>query len=355
MVMPFLILNLGGEMMYILDQRLRAQAIPPDKSRRVIHDIAQTIFDPEFIAELLKPQEIYSTKSVHQIFVRLAHSSIMHLSQTSMEKLYDLMAMGFKFQLLSSSPPEEIMEITERHAEGIRKLLSDPRDDKLAEDALLSVRQIAVTLTPGDWATMKQTLCAFFKDKMVKVSMFIQEGIQAQDGSFIMRLPSPAPREDLESAGMVRNWGGRMVRNREREAEGVTSVEDDAGRSLLFPLGCNMYAKLEQSKRGGAPESQKIRRGSVSSIPVKGSGPKPGERGRRASIGVEGDALQKRRASIELDMLAEMIGANTKVAAPQPKINLFRGSRSPRSGASDHPVETITIDASQTEARESKC
>lgn len=32
--LPLLFLNLGGEMLYILDQRLRAQNIPGDKARR---------------------------------------------------------------------------------------------------------------------------------------------------------------------------------------------------------------------------------------------------------------------------------------------------------------------------------
>lgn len=32
-VMPFLVLNMGGEMVYILDQRLRAQKIDVEKSK----------------------------------------------------------------------------------------------------------------------------------------------------------------------------------------------------------------------------------------------------------------------------------------------------------------------------------
>ena len=34
--LPLLFINLGGEMMYILDQRLRAQEIPIEKSRKGI-------------------------------------------------------------------------------------------------------------------------------------------------------------------------------------------------------------------------------------------------------------------------------------------------------------------------------
>lgn len=33
--MPLMVINLGGEMMYILEQRLVAQKIPPEKARKV--------------------------------------------------------------------------------------------------------------------------------------------------------------------------------------------------------------------------------------------------------------------------------------------------------------------------------
>jgi len=35
-VLPFVILNLGGEMIYILDQRLRAQEIGNERSQKVL-------------------------------------------------------------------------------------------------------------------------------------------------------------------------------------------------------------------------------------------------------------------------------------------------------------------------------
>lgn len=32
--LPILILNLGGEMFYVLDQRLKAQKVPPDRAQK---------------------------------------------------------------------------------------------------------------------------------------------------------------------------------------------------------------------------------------------------------------------------------------------------------------------------------
>ena len=45
------------------------------------------MFTPDFIAELFKPQELYSSAPARQIFDKLAHSSIMRLSTSSMNKV----------------------------------------------------------------------------------------------------------------------------------------------------------------------------------------------------------------------------------------------------------------------------
>jgi len=105
-----LIINMGGEMIYILEQRLNAQSIPSDKATRgmpcraksrvgptqprprtlysvVLHDVVRTMYSPRFIGELFRSQEMYSVEATRQIFDRLAHSSIMRLNKASMDKV----------------------------------------------------------------------------------------------------------------------------------------------------------------------------------------------------------------------------------------------------------------------------
>ena len=49
------------------------------------------------------------------IVEKLAHSSIMRLNKSSMEKLYDLMTMGFKYQMISSQSPQQFFQVTLNH------------------------------------------------------------------------------------------------------------------------------------------------------------------------------------------------------------------------------------------------
>ena len=42
---------------------------------------------------------MYPMASIRKIFEKLAHSSIMKLNAASMNKLFDLMLMGYKYQI----------------------------------------------------------------------------------------------------------------------------------------------------------------------------------------------------------------------------------------------------------------
>ena len=39
LAMPIIVLNMGGEMVYILNQRLQAQNVPDEKARKVLEGI----------------------------------------------------------------------------------------------------------------------------------------------------------------------------------------------------------------------------------------------------------------------------------------------------------------------------
>lgn len=62
----------------------------------------------------------------------MAHSSIMRLNTNSMDKLYDLMTMAVKYQLLNAASPSDLLLITLNHLDGIRKLTQVPPSSRPA-------------------------------------------------------------------------------------------------------------------------------------------------------------------------------------------------------------------------------
>jgi hypothetical protein len=196
--MPILLLNMGGEMVYILHQRLRAQNVSVEKEKRVLRDVMLAMFSEAFVDELFKPQAMYSLPSTKQIFEKLAHSSIMRLNSSSMDKLFDLMSMGVKYQLLCCSMPQQYLHVTLNHVQTLRNIIGfdcEPVQTCLEKvEKHLSDRYGFGKFTSGEWLLLKSSVLTFFQGKKIKVSLFLQKKVQSPvDGTLLLssagRLP----------------------------------------------------------------------------------------------------------------------------------------------------------------------
>ena len=185
-------------MLFILQQRLLAQNVTAEKGSRVLSDVVRSLFAPEFIAELMRPQPLYTPQGVREVFDKLAQSSIMRLSPSSMDKLYDLMTMGVKHMLVTSRFPTDLIESTLNHMDALVVAISGGpdapgvnaaefhKDCKVKElaAAIEAFRVFSGRLCIGELADVRCSLLSFFQSKRVKVSLFLQEKLQNSDGTF---------------------------------------------------------------------------------------------------------------------------------------------------------------------------
>jgi len=281
-------------MIYILEQRLRAQSIAPDKAKKVLTDVLRTMFSGRFLSELFKPQEVYTNRATRAIFDRLAHSSIMRLNKNSMDKLYDLMTMGFKFQMVHCVQPSQLLTVTVNHLETLKALLMGVGPvQELLDTAIAMSNATYDRMGPGELWRLKQTLCRFFQDRRVKVSLFLQDGLQNMDGTIVLRMAGPLPLGS-EPPGTVRYYdhppaAGAAGASSAASGGAAPSVgpvrRTDAIASLQVPgshvstarelrsscaLGQNLYARERKSAAGvGAGASgAAAANGAVSSDPT---------------------------------------------------------------------------------------
>uniref|UniRef100_A0A6I8Q0M2 Organic solute carrier partner 1 n=1 Tax=Xenopus tropicalis TaxID=8364 RepID=A0A6I8Q0M2_XENTR len=220
--LPLLFINLGGEMLYILDQRLRAQNIPPDKAKKVMNDIITTMFNKKFMEELFKPQELYSKKALRTVFDRLAHASIMRLNQASMDKLYDLMTMAFKYQVLLCPRPRDILLVTFNHMDAIKDFIRD---------------------SPSILNQVDETF-----RQLIDVSIFLKDKVQNSNGRFVLPTSGPVPW-GTEEPGLIRifNYKGEEVKRVQFQNGGsyISPLREgsyDLFGDRVLKLGTNMYS-----------------------------------------------------------------------------------------------------------------
>lgn len=81
--------------------------------------------------------------STRQIFEKLAHSSIMKLNATSMNKLFDLMLMGLKYQALQCASPEELYHVTLTHLGQMAALVRGSASEGLVNESIAQFKSLA--------------------------------------------------------------------------------------------------------------------------------------------------------------------------------------------------------------------
>jgi hypothetical protein len=230
------------------------------------------------------------------------------------------------------------------HLDALRKLVKQGDVTKLVDSCNKTFLEVFKELKSADYAMLRHTLCRFFQDRRVKVSLFLQDAIQGPDGSIIISHKGPLPRGS-ETPGTIRYFeDGKMVKeekvklpNAENVTPPVTDV-DITKPNRPCQLGTNLYAKdrrKAKAKTATKPETLASKQT------------------------FEPDETGKKAAKAELNMLASLLGAGTGTATTQssgdkltignlfPDTSLSNEPGAPASGA--RSVEVITFDQEDAE------
>ena len=183
-------------MIYILNQRLLAQKIPVDKADKVRSDVIRHLFSEDFIRELMQPQALYSMTSTRQVFDKIAQSSIMKLQTSSMNKLFDLMLMGVKMQILNLTYPEQLVKLCLNHVEELSQLTSAKDCLACLNSASEKMVKTYSGLSSAVFGRIRQALLRFFQNRLVKVTMFMHGGMQMADGTFKVPVEDGLPQSE---------------------------------------------------------------------------------------------------------------------------------------------------------------
>ncbi|XP_028819483.1 protein OSCP1a isoform X3 [Denticeps clupeoides] len=296
--LPLLVANLGGEMLYILDQRLRAPDLSDNRTalwseedrKTVLTVIISAMFSKGFMEELLKPQGLYSHRAMRTLLTRLAHASIMRLNAASMDRvrrsharpnaprtavrpekptlcpplsmqLYELVVMAFKYQVLLCPRPRDLLLITFNHTDAIRNFVKhSPATVNQVDEVQRRLIETYTRLSEGEFQLIRQTLLTFLQDMHVRVSLFLKDKLQNPSGRFVLVTTGPVPHAS-DVPGLIRifNRKGREVKRREFPAGGSYTSPMREGSFEMFGdratrLGTNMYSvtPVADGKTSGA-------------------------------------------------------------------------------------------------------
>ena len=266
MSMPIIMNCLGGEMIYILCSRLKAQKINMEKSICVIKDICNILFNKKFQNELYKRKKAYRHQEVKSIFETFAHSSIMRLNTMSMNKLFELMLMTLKLQILRTRYPEEIYQVTLNHYLGILEILNSIEFDDMSlinriQEEMLNFKQNYSHLSPYDYIILKSVILRFLQGRNVKVSIFIQDNLQDNNSEIYLPMNEQSP-PNVGKLGVVKNYSTGKEDFYELKLNECYKENKNKNRMDNFStdFGKNMYGAVKLNFVGRKKEkSQEIK------------------------------------------------------------------------------------------------
>jgi hypothetical protein len=219
------------------------------------------MFSETFVKQLFVPADLYSDGSTRQLFSTLAHSSIMRLNKTSMDKLYDLMTMGVKQQVLMCRCPEEMLDVTRNHLRMIKGIAADDDTSALVDAFEAKMDEAYGALPLWELWELRLTICRFFQDRRVKVSIFLQDLQQNLDGTLVIDVTGPTAPGVRVPGSVHYLLPDGAVQTTKTFASASPCAEGVAGTVTLgagtCPMGLNMYARDRRSRKDSEADLSK--------------------------------------------------------------------------------------------------
>lgn len=107
----------------------------------------------------------------------------MKLDDYSINKLWDLMSMIFKWQITVATN-QNIFDISRRHLKSIATLMPQYFPKCIIEHAMRRFEKINERFTDEDYKCLSNTLQIWFSKYQTKISVLLRLGLQKKDGTF---------------------------------------------------------------------------------------------------------------------------------------------------------------------------
>ena len=315
---PLIFFNLGGEMLYVLNQRLQAQQVPQDKSQNVLSDIISTMFKPDFVQQIFESKSVYSMKTLCKLYKKLIHASVMRVSRDSMGKLFDLMLMAVKYQTVLCQNPSLLLHVCLNHMDELLRFVKKDAEVKPSVvDVFHKLVETYSECSMGEMFVIRQQLLAFLQNCNVKITMYLAQKVQNPNGFFVAPTSGPVPvGYKLPGQISVYKRNKTKVTNFETNCkfetcDFVPGSSFDLHGVRATKIGENVYAIPKVNR----PSKIKVQK------------PLPSKQSEESS----------KMAAAELNMLSQMLGLEMGCGDYEFKINLFSSDELQQGAGDDVP------------------
>ncbi|ERL89201.1 hypothetical protein D910_06575, partial [Dendroctonus ponderosae] len=206
----------------------------------MLEDLIAGLTSNRLIKELMRPQTIYSQEAVREIIENIANnSSSMKLDAISMNKLWDLITMVFKWQasfakapifaLLRLAMSSAAIETSQRHLAELEMYVASEGTQLQLHRVQNIMENFNKILNPQEKVELHKDLVNWCQNFHVRVSLLLRMGLQDNDGQFIVNNLDPVAEKLLENIGSniyEATENGRILENRENDKKASLALEN---------------------------------------------------------------------------------------------------------------------------------
>lgn len=92
----------------------------------VLDDVTAALLNPKILSSVFEEKPLTKISLLRSTLECVVLSSIMKLDKSSMNKLFDLMIMMVKYQLIAATGPVEVVLLTLNHTDAMRDMVTNP-------------------------------------------------------------------------------------------------------------------------------------------------------------------------------------------------------------------------------------
>lgn len=146
----------------------------------------------------MKPQPPYTHQKVREIIEEVAQSSIMRLDTVSMNKLWELITMVFKWQVTMS---QNLIGLTSRHLHELDDYIVKANTRLQLQRVQNIINNFGKIFTQNEQIVLREEVLNWLKIFKIRVSLLLRLGLQNEDCSFVANNTSSVAQEMLNNLG----------------------------------------------------------------------------------------------------------------------------------------------------------
>lgn len=190
----------------------------------------------QLVTEIVKPQAAYTHQALKDLIEDVTQSSMMRLDAKSMDKLWDLITMVFKWQITLS---EDLLKLTQRHLYEIENYVTHEATQLQLHKVQNVFDNFTKILSSSEITELRDATLNWLKDFHVRVSLLLRIGLQDNEGRFVVDNLDPFAEDMLRNLGeniysVTQN--GKLLRDDENERDMDEEEPKDTNRNEALEL-----------------------------------------------------------------------------------------------------------------------